>query len=124
MLHVIGNGGAADNIVCLNAQPSASTPANTQFLHYLLGKPGNPTLSERSAIATNSGSLTNANTSNSVSASGNPNHPLAFGMARNASSTAQFFLAGSIQEQIFYNSDQSTNRTAISTNITSFYAIY
>jgi hypothetical protein len=124
LVHVIGNADINNGIVSLNTQPSASTPANTQFLHYLLGKPDNSTLSERSAIATNSGSLTNANTSNNVSASGNPNHPLVFGMSRNASNTPQFYLAGAIQEQIFYNFDQSTNRTVISANINTYYAIY
>jgi hypothetical protein len=124
LVHVIGNADLVNNITCLNVQPRARTPANTQFLHYLLGKPDNSTLSERSTIATNSGSLTNANTSIGVSASGNPNHPLVFGMSRNASNTPQFYLAGAIQEQIFYNSDQSSNRTAIETNINSYYGIY
>jgi len=60
LVHVIGNADLVNNITCLNIQPSASTPANTQFLHYLLGKPDNSTLSERSAIATNTGSTSNA----------------------------------------------------------------
>jgi hypothetical protein len=126
LLHVIGNGGAGTpgSIVCINAQSSGATPANTQFLSYLLGRPNTATVGDRSVIATNAGALSFNNTEFSSSATGNPNHPLAFGMARNASSTAQLFLLGSIQEQIFYNSDQSANRTQISNNINSYYGIY
>ncbi len=120
LLHTIGGTGT----VCLNVQNATTTPANTQFLHYLLGKPDNATLSERSALATNAGALVKINANNGTSASGNPNHPLVFGMSRNSTGTAQLFLLGSIQEQIFYNSDQSANRTQISNNINSYYGIY
>jgi hypothetical protein len=34
------------------------------------------------------------------------------------------FLLGAVQELIIYNADQSTNRTAIETNINNFYSIY
>jgi hypothetical protein len=126
LVHVVGNGDAATpgSIVCINAQSSGATPANTQFLSYLLGRPNTSTLADRSNIATNAGTISSNNTDVSSSATGNPNHPLAFGMARNASGTAQLFLLGSIQEQIFYNSNQSSNRTAISNNINSYYGIY
>jgi hypothetical protein len=36
----------------------------------------------------------------------------------------QAFLLGAVQELIIYNADQSTNRTAIETNINNFYSIY
>jgi hypothetical protein len=124
LVHVIGNGIAGIAIVALNAQTAGMTPTNTQFLSYLLANPDNPTLSDRSFLATNNGTVATNNTNNGTLQTGDPNHPLAFGMARNASSTALFFLLGSIQEQIFYNSNQSSNRTAISNNINSYYGIY
>lgn len=124
LVHVIGNGGVGTSIVVLNAQTSGSTPANTQFSSYLIGLPNAITPANKSELATNNNAVQKNNTDNATNQSGNPNHPLAFGMARNASSTAQFFLAGSIQEQIFYNSNQSSNRTGIENNINTYYSIY
>jgi hypothetical protein len=121
LVHLIANG---SNVVALNFQAAGSTPANIQFLSYLLGNPNNATVANRSFLATNNGSVATNNTNNFTLQTGDPNHPLAFGMARNASGTAQFFLLGSIQEQILYNSNQSANRTAISNNINSYYGIY
>ncbi len=37
---------------------------------------------------------------------------------------ASFVCNGFLQEMIFYNTDQSTNRTGIETNVNSFYSIY
>ena len=124
LLHIIGNGDGFNETVALNAQVTGATPANTQFLGYLLGDPNNATTTERSAIATNAGGLAKQATSNDIAKSGNPNHALRIGTAANASGTNGSFLLGSMQELILYDSDQSSNRTAISNNINSFYSIY
>jgi len=42
----------------------------------------------------------------------------------NIGNTSTNYLLGSIQELIIYNSDQSSNRTGIETNINDFYSIY
>jgi len=39
-------------------------------------------------------------------------------------SNVSYSLNGILQEIIFYNSDQSSNRTGIETNINDFYSIY
>jgi len=124
LVHIIGNGDGFDETVALNSQSTGATPANTQFLGYLLGDPNNATTTERSAIATNAGGLAKNATSNDIAKTGNANHSLRIGTAANASGTNQFFLLGSMQELIFYDSDQSSNRTAISNNINTFYSIY
>jgi hypothetical protein len=124
LIHVIGNGGIGTSIVALNAQTAGSTPANTQFTSFLLGLPNSITPANKSELATNNNAVQKNNIDIATHQAGNPNHPLFFGMARNSSGTAQFFLAGSIQEQIFYNSNQSSNRTAIQNNINSYYGIY
>ena len=124
LAHVIGNGGGVNEITCLNVQTAATTPANTQFLGYILGNPNTLTVANRSFLATNNNSTQNNNTNNGISAPNNPNHALRIGTAANASGTNLFFLLGSTQEIIFYSSDQSANRTGISNNINAFYSIY
>lgn len=47
---------------------------------------------------------------------------LTIGISQNINSSAAF--DGTMQEIILYNSDQSSNRTGIQTNINSFYSIY
>jgi hypothetical protein len=123
LVHVIATA-STPSIVALNAQTAGSTPANTQFTSFLLGAPNAITPANRSELATNNNAVQKNNIENATNQAGNPNHPLAFGMGRNASSTAQLFLLGSIQEQIFYNSNQLANRTAIQNNINSYYGIY
>ncbi len=120
LIHVIGNALTPGTVV-LNNQSAGTTPANTQFLNFLFATPDSSSISSRSFLATNNGASATNNVNNATPQTGDPNHPLAFGMARNASSTAQFFLLGSIQEQIFYNSNQLSNRTVISNNINSYY---
>jgi hypothetical protein len=47
-----------------------------------------------------------------------------FTLGSTAASTKALFLLGAVQELVIYNADQSTNRTAIETNINNFYSIY
>jgi len=121
LVHIIANGSSA---ICSHVQNAGSTAANTQFLIYLFADPTNATLANRSYFATNANALSNLNgTSGSVSV-GDANHSLRLGTAANAAGTNGLFLLGSQQEVIFYSSNQSANRTAISNNINSFYSIY
>ena len=121
-VHVIGS--AFNGIVSLNAQTAGTTPANTQFLSYLLGNPNQSTVANRSFLGTNNGAVQSNNTNNASSSSGNPNHVLRLGTAANTEGTNVLFLLGSQQEIIFYASDQSANRTGISNNINTYYSIY
>jgi len=64
------------------------------------------------------GSLATSATSTFTSLASN--NVMRFGMRYN--NTA--FFNGKLQEYVIYTSDQSTNRTAIETNINTFYSIY
>lgn len=116
---------ALGGIVVLNIETAGSTAANTQILHYVLQKPNQVTIAERSAIASNGATVQKNNTSNFNSDSQTANHALTFGAANtNTTGTVGWYLLGSMQEQIFYNSDQSSNRTGIESNINTYYSIY
>lgn len=121
LVHIIGDG---TNPVCINSQNTGTTPANIQFLSYLLSTPNAIAKENRSFLATNGGATQNNNTSAASNLSGNANHSLRIGTAANAAGTNLFFLAGNMQELIFYNSNQSTNKTGIETNINNYYSIY
>jgi hypothetical protein len=120
--HVVGST-ISPSIVVLNAQANGTTPANVQFMHYVLTQPTNATANQRSFLGTNSGALQNNNTNTATASTGNPNHPLILGTAKNASNVPFFFLAGAIQEQVYYANDQTSNRTAIENNIMKCYGI-
>jgi len=124
LVHVIGSAIPGNSIICINSQSDGTTPANTLISTFLYSNPNNTILANRSYLATNNSILQNNNTNASTIGTGNPNHPLVFGMSRNASSVAQAFLLGSIQEQIFYKFNQSPNRTDIQGNINRYYRIY
>jgi hypothetical protein len=119
LVQVIG----ANGVVALNVVDNYQNP-NVQFLHTIRVNPNNSTLSERSAVASN-GAIFNKNNTSSDPTNTNPaSRPLSIGAVPNASNVLLFFLKGLVQEQIFYPSDQSSNRTGIETNINNFYSIY
>jgi hypothetical protein len=97
---------------------------NVQFLSTLKTDAGNATPANRSFIASNGGAFQNNNGFNGSPNTGSALAPLSIGSAPNAVLTYSLFLKGSIQEQIFYPSDQSANRVGIETNINNFYSIY
>jgi hypothetical protein len=104
--------------------PNDVATANTVFLHTIYGNPNNATTSLRSGISTNGSSFLQNNTTTGAVSGSNATYPLSFGSARNASGVFSVFFRGQIFEQIFYASDQTSNRTAIETNINNFYSIY
>jgi len=119
--HTITN--TAPAVVALNAFDNAVN-ANTVFLHTVFGDAGNATAAQRSGVAVNANSFTQNNTSTLAASTDNAAHPLHLGVGRSAAGVITSFFTGQIFEQIFYASDETSNRTAINTNINNFYLIY
>jgi hypothetical protein len=111
----------AGNLV--NSPNNIVTP-NVLFLHTVYTDANNATAAEKNGIAVNGGSYSKLNTGTSNAFTTNATYPLSFGSNRNSSGVFELFLTGQIFEQIFYASDQSSNRAAIETNINNFYSIY
>jgi hypothetical protein len=109
--------------VSLNALNDAVNP-NTVFLYSLFGDAGNATAAQRSGVAVNANSFTQNNIATLAASTANATHPLHLGVGRNATGVLSIFFTGQMFEQIFYASDESSNRAAIETNINNFYSIY
>jgi len=120
LIQVIGN---STQIVCSNLVNNYQS-ANVQFLHTLFANPNNTTAADRSQIASNGGAFQKYNIVTNTPSTSNAQRALSIGSAPNASNVFSFFLQGTMQEQIFYNSNQSSNRTGIETNINTYYGIY
>jgi hypothetical protein len=117
----------------INATPAAVSVNNSQnavnanavFLHTVFGDAGNATASQRSGIAVNASIFTTNNITTTAASTANTPHPLHLGVGRHATTDVlSAFFTGQMFEQIFYASDQTSNRTAINTNINNFYLIY
>jgi hypothetical protein len=109
--------------IIINELPNYQN-ANVQFLHTIKNDAGNATADQRSFIASNGGVFQNNNINSATPNTGNALAPLSLGATPSALLVYGFFLKGAIQEQIFYPSNQSSNRTGIETNINDFYSIY
>ena len=81
----------------------------------------NATAANRSFIHYNAGAAINNNTFTNPPNSGNSTYNLRMGRRANAT---DFNLIGYISEIVIYPTNQSSNRTAIQSNINTFYAIY
>jgi hypothetical protein len=81
----------------------------------------NATASLRNSLYYNGGSLSQTNTFTNTASNGNASFNMRMG--RRANNT-DFNLKGYISEIIIYDSDQSSNRTGIETNINSYYGVY
>lgn len=114
--HNISNGGS--NIVINSTTTTIS--ANSQYLNFIIGDPTNSTLNQRSLIYINNSGV-NQNNSNSGTASTlDSTFNLQFGTYGNNSGN----MNGHFQEVVFWNSNQSSNRTGIQSNINTYYGIY
>jgi hypothetical protein len=111
-------------VIVLNNTVNNAVSANTRFLHTVYGDLGNVTTAKKSGIGVNNGAYVKNNATGGTIGTGDAVNALSFGAAPDAAGVLSTFLRGQIFEQIFYASDQSSNRTAINTNINNFYSIY
>jgi hypothetical protein len=81
----------------------------------------NATAANRSELYTNGGTAVKNNTRTSSVSTSNSTANLTFGGIAN---NAAYNLNGGFQEIIIYNSNQSSNRTGIESNINTYYSIY
>lgn len=102
---------------------STNTPLTTDSLYLITNHndPANSTASLRSSIYFNNNSAISNNTNTYT-----PNTTDASLLHLGSNSQAPFenYFDGAMSEIIIYNSNQSANRTGISTNINSYYSIY
>jgi hypothetical protein len=98
-------------------------PPNAIGLLYTRFDADNATAANRVKGAINGGTEYGSNTLTNAPSSSNATHSLTIGALSNPASRL-FPLLGAVQEIIIYNADQSSNRTAIETNINNFYLIY
>jgi hypothetical protein len=96
------------------------TPNQLNLITNLMDN-NNATFSLRSSLYYNSGNLTQNNSSIQGTSIGNAFNNMRMGRQSNASSQ---HMLGYISEIIIYPSNQSSNRTAIESNINSYYGIY
>jgi hypothetical protein len=97
------------------------TPNQLNLISNLLDN-GNATAAQRNKIYINNGAEIANNTATGTALNGfGEITNLTIGTRRQAASN---FMTGYFSEILFYNSDQSSNRTAIQNNINSYYGIY
>jgi hypothetical protein len=113
------------NVINTNVSSNISnndsyTPNQLNLISNLLDN-SNVTASERNKIYINNGAEIALSTNTSTAVNGYGTENLAIGTRAKATSN---FMTGYFSEILFYNSDQSSNRTAIQNNINSYYAIY
>lgn len=84
---------------------------------------GNATASLRSKIYVNNGGSLNLNTLTNNPSIANASHDLTIG-ASSGASTKYYYYDGGISQLIMWNSDQSSNRIGITTDINTQYLIY
>jgi hypothetical protein len=97
------------------------TPNQLNLIANLLDN-GNATAAQRSKIYINNGSEIANNTATGTALNGY-DIPSVFTIGTRRAATSNF-MTGYFSEILFYNSDQSSNRTEIQNNINSYYAIY
>lgn len=114
--HNVSNGGS--NIVLNTTTTTISS--NSQYLNFIIGDPTNSTLNQRSLIYINNSSVNQNNSNSGTASSLDMTFNLQFGTYGNNSGN----MDGHFQEVIFWNSNESSNRTGISTNINLYYGIY
>jgi hypothetical protein len=107
--------------IALIAEENQITP-NVIGLVYNKLDADNATAANRIRGAFNGGSDYGGNTLTAAPSASNA--AFNFTLGSTAASTKVLFLLGAVQELIIYNADQSSNRTAIETNINNFYSIY
>jgi hypothetical protein len=105
----------------VNMSENNRIPPNAIGLLYTRVDADNATAANRVKGAINGGTEYGSNTLTNAPSSSNATQSLTLGAL---SSNRTFPLLGAVQEIIIYNSDQSTNRAAIETNINNFYLIY
>jgi hypothetical protein len=96
--------------------------ANDINLLYIKLDTDNATAANRIKAGINNNAEFGDNTNTNAPSANNASFSLRIGATNGISPT--FFLNGSWQELVIYNADQSSNRTAIETNINNFYSIY
>ena len=103
---------------------STNTPLTTDSLYLITNHndTANSTASLRSSIYFNNNSAISNNTRTNSPSTSDASWPLYLGSS-NQAPLANYF-DGGMSEIIIYNSNQSANRTGISTNINSYYSIY
>jgi hypothetical protein len=94
---------------------------NTLFLYTILWDLQNSTAANRSLIYVNNGTVIKNNTNTGSSTNANASFDLSIG---SVSPSGNGIFNGGISEIILYPSDQTTNKTGISTNINTYYGIY
>ena len=117
--YVVTIGNALQNVVN-NAVVDIITP-NTLNLITQINDPSNATAANRNIGYVNNGSAIQANTSTNAANTGDALTNMRLGRLSNATTLP---LLGNVSEIIIWNSNQSSNRTAIQNNINSYYAIY
>jgi hypothetical protein len=113
----VGNGLAP---VVSNLASDVITP-NTLNLITQINDPSNATAASRNIGYVNNGSAIQANTSTAAPNTGDALTNMRLGRISNATTLP---LLGNVSEIIIWNSNQSSNRTAIQDNINSYYGIY
>ena len=103
---------------------STNTPLTTDSLYLITNHndPGNATASLRSSTYFNNNTAISNNTSTVSPSTIDANAPLHLGSSSQA--PRGNYYDGGISELVIYNSNQSANKTGISTNINSYYSIY
>jgi hypothetical protein len=117
--YVVTIGNALNNVVN-NVLADAITP-NTLNLITQINDPSNATAASRNIGYVNNGSAIQANTSTNLANTGDALTNMRLGRLSNATTLP---LLGNVSEIIIWNSNQSSNRTAIQNNINSYYGIY
>jgi hypothetical protein len=117
LLSVVGNSTA---LSILSRIDDIVAP-NVMSLCYWKIDANNATAANRGRVGVNGGVDAGNNTDTAAPSASNAQTNLVLGRVGNVSS---FLLSGAVNEIIIYNSDQSSNRAAIETNINTFYSIY
>jgi hypothetical protein len=114
--------GVSGQATSSNSSITAPLPVNSLFMLNNELDNGNATASLRSNMYINNGSAISLNILTNSPSTADATYPLFLGVA--GGSTRYGFLDGGISEVLLFNSNQSSNRVGISTNINSFYSIY
>jgi len=117
--HFIREGSGAANRPVVNIGGGVYS-TNNQYLLFIDVDADNATAANRSSIYIDSGTPIKNNTSTASPSASDATFDLSIGSAGDNILNNN----GKTQEIILYPSDQSTNRTAIETNINTFYSIY
>jgi hypothetical protein len=119
--NIVTRSGFAGTAIVNNASNDNFYLPNTLNLLSVLNDNGNATASLRSSMYANGDNVQRNNTLNNTPLTTNASFDFTLGKR---SSSNDSYLLGYISEIIIYNKSQSSNRTAIESNINSFYAIY